>query len=59
MRPRLQTMARADGPAPLQSVDGLSLGMDVVVLCAVDPRRLAATGKGLPDDVHGLRHRPG
>ena len=48
---RARTMARADGPAPLQSVEGLSLGMDVVVRYAVDPTRLATTGKGLPDDI--------
>jgi len=48
---RAASMARADGPAPLQSVEGLSLGIDVVVRYAVDPTRLASTGKGLPDDI--------
>jgi regulator of protease activity HflC (stomatin/prohibitin superfamily) len=44
-------MTRADGPAPLQSVEGLSLGMDLVVRYAVDPARLAAVGKALPEDI--------
>jgi regulator of protease activity HflC (stomatin/prohibitin superfamily) len=47
---RAAAMARADGPAPLQSVEGLSLGMDVVVRYAIDPTRLTGTGKSLPDD---------
>ncbi|HUP08525.1 MAG TPA: SPFH domain-containing protein [Caldimonas sp.] len=44
-------MARADGPAPLQSVEGLSLGLGVVVRYAIDPTRLAATGRVLPEDI--------
>jgi len=50
---RAVAMARADGPAPLQSVEGLSLGMDVAVRYAVDPTRLATIGKGLPEDIGG------
>jgi regulator of protease activity HflC (stomatin/prohibitin superfamily) len=50
---RAATMARAEGPAPLQSVEGLSIGMDVVVRYAVDPTRLAVTGRGLPEDIGG------
>jgi regulator of protease activity HflC (stomatin/prohibitin superfamily) len=42
---------RADGPAPLQSVEGLSLGVDLSVRYALDPARLAAIAKSLPDDI--------
>jgi len=42
---------RADGPAPLQSVEGLSLGVDLSVRYALDPDQLAATSKRLPEDV--------
>jgi len=43
--------ASADGPAPFQSVEGLSLGVDVSVRYALDPRRLRAVWNTLPDDV--------
>jgi hypothetical protein len=33
-------MRRADGPAPLQSVEGLSLGVDLSVRYALDAVRL-------------------
>ena len=44
-------MSRADGPAPLQSVEGLSLGADLTVRYALDPLKVAALAKSLPDDV--------
>ena len=44
-------MSRADGPAPLQSVEGLSLGADLTVRYAIDPLKVAALAKSLPDDV--------
>lgn len=44
---------RADGPSPFQSVEGLSLGVDVSVRYALDPARLPAVWNGLPDDVSG------
>ena len=44
-------MSRADGPAPLQSVEGLSLGVDLTVRYAIDPLKVAALAKSLPDDV--------
>jgi regulator of protease activity HflC (stomatin/prohibitin superfamily) len=43
--------ARADGPAPFQSVEGLSLGVDVSVRYALDPARLRALWNALPDDL--------
>ena len=44
---------RADGPAPLQSVEGLSLGVDLTVRYALDPARLAPCRRSLPDDIGG------
>jgi regulator of protease activity HflC (stomatin/prohibitin superfamily) len=46
-RPR--QMTRATGSAPLQSVEGLSVGADLVVRYARDPQRLAAAGRAMPD----------
>jgi regulator of protease activity HflC (stomatin/prohibitin superfamily) len=43
--------ARADGDAPFQSVEGLSLGVDVTVRYALDPERVLAVAQRLPDDV--------
>lgn len=43
--------SRADGPAPFQSLEGLSLGVDVTVRYALDPARLRALWSGLPDDL--------
>ena len=48
---RAAQMSRADGPAPLQSVEGLSLGADLTVRFAIDPLKVAALAKSLPDDV--------
>jgi len=45
--------ARADGPAPLQSLEGLSLGVDLTVRYALDPKRIAAVSANLPEDVAG------
>jgi regulator of protease activity HflC (stomatin/prohibitin superfamily) len=48
---RALQMGRADGPAPLQSVEGLSLGADVSVRWALDPAQLPAIGRNLPMNV--------
>jgi regulator of protease activity HflC (stomatin/prohibitin superfamily) len=48
---RAAQMSRADGLAPLQSVEGLSLGADLTVRYALDPLKVAALAKGLPDNV--------
>lgn len=42
---------RADGPAPLQSLEGLSLGVDLSVRYALDPARVRAVANNLPDDI--------
>jgi regulator of protease activity HflC (stomatin/prohibitin superfamily) len=43
--------SRADGPAPFQSVEGLSLGVDVSVRYALDAARLRSVWNTLPDDL--------
>jgi regulator of protease activity HflC (stomatin/prohibitin superfamily) len=48
---RATQMSRADGPAPLQSVEGLSLGIDLQVRYALDPARIAQMARSLPDDI--------
>jgi regulator of protease activity HflC (stomatin/prohibitin superfamily) len=44
---------RRDGEAPFQSVEGLSLGVDLSVRYALDGSRIAAIAKNLPDDIGG------
>ena len=46
-----EPIRRADGAAPLQSVEGLSLGVDLSVRYALDPARLSAAAAILPGDV--------
>lgn len=48
-RPR--ESAKADGAAPLQSIEGLSLGVDLTVRYALDAQRLAALARQLPEDL--------
>ena len=48
---RPEEMSRSDGPAPLQSVEGLSLGVDLQVRYALDPDRLRAVGTTLPENI--------
>jgi regulator of protease activity HflC (stomatin/prohibitin superfamily) len=43
----------ASGPAPLQSIEGLSVGVDLAVRYALDPARIAADSRNLPDDIAG------
>jgi regulator of protease activity HflC (stomatin/prohibitin superfamily) len=43
--------ASATGSAPFQSVEGLSIGIDVAVRWTVDPARLAQMSKEFPDDL--------
>jgi regulator of protease activity HflC (stomatin/prohibitin superfamily) len=46
-----EQIRRADGPAPLQSVEGLSLGVDLSVRYALDAAKLRAVSKNLPDNI--------
>jgi regulator of protease activity HflC (stomatin/prohibitin superfamily) len=50
---RPEQMSSAAGTAPLQSLEGLSLGVDLVVRYALDPAKLAAVAKNFPDDIGG------
>ncbi|MGH8618970.1 MAG: SPFH domain-containing protein [Burkholderiales bacterium] len=50
---RPEGISRAEGAAPLQSVEGLSLGVDISVRYALDPAKVAALSKSLPDDIGG------
>jgi regulator of protease activity HflC (stomatin/prohibitin superfamily) len=43
--------ASATGPAPFQSVEGLSVGVDLSVRWTVDRARLAQMSKEFPDDI--------
>ncbi|SEL30072.1 Regulator of protease activity HflC, stomatin/prohibitin superfamily [Roseateles sp. YR242] len=45
--------ARANGEAPLQSLEGLSLGLDLTVRWSVDTTRLSVLAASLPDDIEG------
>lgn len=48
---RPESLAKADGPAPLQSVEGLSLGLDMTVRWTVDATRLPELSRRLPDNI--------
>ena len=41
----------ANGSAPFQSVEGLSIGVDLSIRYALDPSKLSVMAKNLPDDV--------
>jgi regulator of protease activity HflC (stomatin/prohibitin superfamily) len=48
---RPQRSARSDGDAPFQTVEGLSIGVDVAVRYALDPARVVTVAEELPADV--------
>jgi len=48
---RPEDSATANGAAPFQSVEGLSLGVDLSVRYALDPARVAAMSRDLPADL--------
>lgn len=50
--------SKADGPAPFQSVEGMSLGVDLTVRYALEPTTAVALSKNLPDDIAGQIVRP-
>jgi len=50
---RAEQVSRSNGPAPLQSVEGLSVGVDLAVRYALDPARIAAVSRNLPDNYAG------
>jgi regulator of protease activity HflC (stomatin/prohibitin superfamily) len=48
---RPEQVSLAQGPAPLQSVEGLSLGVDLTFRYALDPTKVAELSKNLPDNL--------
>lgn len=50
--------ASATGPAPFQSNEGLSIGVDLTVRWAIDRSRLARTSREFPDDLNADLVRP-
>jgi regulator of protease activity HflC (stomatin/prohibitin superfamily) len=46
-----QRSARADGEAPFQTVEGLSIGVEVAVRYALDPAKAVTVAEELPADV--------
>jgi regulator of protease activity HflC (stomatin/prohibitin superfamily) len=48
---RTTQAARADGPAPFQSNEGLSIGVDLTVRWAIDRSRVAQLSREFPDDL--------
>jgi regulator of protease activity HflC (stomatin/prohibitin superfamily) len=48
---RPERSSRADGDAPFQTVEGLSIGVDVAVRYALDPARVVTVAEELPADV--------
>ncbi|HXW73728.1 MAG TPA: SPFH domain-containing protein [Steroidobacteraceae bacterium] len=55
---RLAEGARATGPAPFQSNEGLSIGVDLTVRWAIDRARIAQMSKEYPDDLNDDLVRP-
>ena len=49
---------RATGPAPFQSSEGLSIGVDLTVRWAIDRGRIAQMSKEYPDDLNADLVRP-
>ncbi len=49
---RPEGSASASGSAPFQSVEGLSIGVDLAVRYALDPARIASVSRDLPDDIN-------
>jgi regulator of protease activity HflC (stomatin/prohibitin superfamily) len=49
---RAEQSASASGPAPFQSVEGLSIGVDVAAHYALDPTRIGTIARDLPADVY-------
>ncbi len=49
---------KATGDAPFQSVEGLSIGVDLSVRYAIDPRDLAKRSANYPDDLAGALVEP-
>jgi regulator of protease activity HflC (stomatin/prohibitin superfamily) len=49
---------KASGPSPFQSVEGMSLGVDLTIRYALDAAKVTALSKTLPDDIAGQVVQP-
>jgi regulator of protease activity HflC (stomatin/prohibitin superfamily) len=50
---RPEKSSKASGEAPFQSIEGLSLGVDLAVRYAIDPAQISRLARSLPDDYAG------
>ncbi|HEY3359365.1 MAG TPA: SPFH domain-containing protein [Polyangia bacterium] len=48
---RAARSSRASGEAPFQTVEGLSVGVEVAIRYGVDPARIATIARSLPEDI--------
>jgi regulator of protease activity HflC (stomatin/prohibitin superfamily) len=48
---RPEQSSKASGASPFQSIEGLSLGVDLAVRYSIDPTRIASVSRNLPDDI--------
>ncbi len=55
---RPERSASARGEAPLQTVEGLSIGVELSIRYALDAEQLSKTVLSLPDDIDGQRVEP-
>jgi len=53
LRDQIYRPAAEEGGAAFQTIEGLSLGVDVSVRYALDPSRIAAMARALPEDIGG------
>lgn len=45
--------SKADGAAPFQSMEGLSIGVDLTIRYALDPARISSMASTLPENIGG------
>ncbi|TDR47399.1 regulator of protease activity HflC (stomatin/prohibitin superfamily) [Tahibacter aquaticus] len=50
--------AKADGPAPFQSIEGLSLGVELAIRYALDESKTDAISRTLPEQIDSERLEP-
>jgi regulator of protease activity HflC (stomatin/prohibitin superfamily) len=48
---RPERSAQASGPAPFQSAEGLSIGIEITLRYALDPARVSTLATSMPEDV--------
>ncbi len=55
---RPERSAKADGEAPFQSIEGLSLGVELAIRYTLDPTRLDLLSRTLPEHIDSERLEP-